>query len=222
MTRILIVGASPVIFAGLESLLKKWNEEIVVEDSTLPDTCDWLNDDNQWGLILLYDKIFGIKIRRGFLTNIKRATAKRIIIFGDSATPSQILEFYHLGIAGYFSKEAGITTILDCIQTVIHGKKYISEEVTNYFIDKLVADRTCVPKKKLTARQEEVALRLIDGQKNSLIASTLSLSESTISTVKRSILRKTGTSNVIELKEFMERDEANYDLLNYNTRKLKI
>ncbi len=94
--------------------------------------------------------------------------------------------------------------------------------MTNYFIDKLIGDRTCVPKKKLIARQEEVALRLMDGQKNSLIASTLSLSESTISAVKRIILRKTGTSNVIELKEFMEKDEVNYDLLNYNTRKLKI
>jgi hypothetical protein len=50
MTRILIVGASPIIFAGLDSLLEKWNEEIVVEDSTLPDTNDWLNDDNQWDL----------------------------------------------------------------------------------------------------------------------------------------------------------------------------
>lgn len=222
MIRILIVGASPIIFAGLESLLKKWNEEIVIEDFILPNTSDWFNDSSQWDLILLCDKIFGIKTRRGFLTNIKRATANRIIIFGNSTIPSQILEFYHLGIAGYLNKEADMTTILNCIQTVIHGKKYISEEVTNYFIDKLVADRTCVPKKKLTPRQEEVALLLIDGQKNSLIASTLSLSESTISTVKKSILRKTGTSNVIELKEFMEKDEANYDLLNYNTRKLKI
>lgn len=222
MTRILIVGASPIIFAGLESLLEKWNEEIVVEDSTLPDSSDWLDDDNRWDLMLLYDKIFGIKIRRGFLTNIKRTTANRIIIFGNFTTPSQILEFYHLGIAGYLNEDADITTILNCIQSVIRGKKYISEEMTNYFIGKLVGDRTRVPKKKLTARQEEVALRLIDGQKNTLIASTLSLSESTISAVKRSILRKTGTSNVIELKEFMEKDELNYDLLNYNTRKLKI
>ena len=105
------------------------------------------------------------------------------------------------GIKGFLSKSVDKTELMLAIMTVNSGEEYFSQEaereMDNYQkISKELEQIT------LTKREIEI-IRLIDkGLINKEIAKKLFISEQTVTTHRKSILRKTGAHNVSTLLNF--------------------
>ena len=105
------------------------------------------------------------------------------------------------GIKGFLSKSVDKTELMLAIMTVNSGEEYFSQEaereMENYQkISKELEQIT------LTKREIEI-IRLIDkGLINKEIAKKLFISEQTVTTHRKSILRKTGAHNVSTLLNF--------------------
>ncbi|MFZ1873231.1 MAG: response regulator transcription factor, partial [Chania sp.] len=63
------------------------------------------------------------------------------------------------------------------------------------------------PKRSLTAREISVLRYLVKGFKNKEIAESLFISEKTVSTYKTRIMAKLGVKSVIEIANYVERND---------------
>lgn len=59
---------------------------------------------------------------------------------------------------------------------------------------------------KLTNRQSEIALLLIEGFKTSSIASELNIKSNTVSTIKKQIFKKVGVDDAIQLYKLAQKE----------------
>lgn len=105
------------------------------------------------------------------------------------------------GIKGFLSKSVDKNELMTAIMTVHNGEEYFSEEaereIGNY--EKISKELEQIT---LTKREIEI-IRLIDnGLINKEIAKKLFISEQTVTTHRKSILRKTGAHNVSTLLNF--------------------
>ena len=105
------------------------------------------------------------------------------------------------GIKGFLSKSVDKNELMTAIMTVNNGEEYFSEEaereIGNY--EKISKELEQIT---LTKREIEI-IRLIDnGLINKEIANKLFISEQTVTTHRKSILRKTGAHNVSTLLNF--------------------
>ena len=90
----------------------------------------------------------------------------------------------------FLSRNSTEVEILKSIRTLLRKKKLS----TNYRITKTIEQ-----KEKLSKREVECAILLMKGYKVNEISKKLSLAKNTISTYKMRILKKTNTSNIVDL-----------------------
>ena len=102
------------------------------------------------------------------------------------------------GANGYILKKDSHRSLTDALQKVMDGKRFLSDEVSEILIN---ADDQ-EEKGTLTTRETEV-LRLVAKEFNSRqIAEILFISERTVETHRKNILRKTGASNLVGLIKY--------------------
>lgn len=123
----------------------------------------------------------------------------KTIVLSMHDDPAVVRELLRAGINGYVLKKDTHTALVDALGKVVENKRYFSEEISDLLIQ--LANEPEDPA-VLTAREEEI-LRLIVKEYNSRqIAEILFISERTVETHRKNILRKTGSSNLVALIKF--------------------
>lgn len=105
------------------------------------------------------------------------------------------------GAAGYLTKAAAPEAMIEAVQKVARGGKYISETVA----ERLAADlggRTPVPHERLSDREFEVMRGIAAGSTVSEIATQMHLSVKTVSTYRTRLLDKMGMATNAELTRY--------------------
>lgn len=124
-----------------------------------------------------------------------------------SPFPERVLE---AGASGYVNKGASPELIVEAIHRVMKGEKYISPEVaSNLIFSHSPVNLRENPFEKLTKREMQIALMLIEGHRPNDISELLGLSVKTIFTHRSRLHSKLGTSNDVELTNLA----ARFDLL---------
>lgn len=123
----------------------------------------------------------------------------KTIVLSMHDDPAVVRELLRAGINGYVLKKDTHTALVDALGKVVENKRYFSDEISDLLIQ--LANEPEDPA-VLTAREEEI-LRLIVKEYNSRqIAEILFISERTVETHRKNILRKTGSSNLVALIKF--------------------
>ncbi|PQJ10765.1 DNA-binding response regulator [Flavipsychrobacter stenotrophus] len=120
-----------------------------------------------------------------------------------------ILEMANAGVWGYLLKNTNDQELLEAIRTVHSGQLYFPEEIA----DKMSTEALRREQKaneiqeiKLTERELEILKLIAQEYSNARIASTLFISERTVETHRKNMLRKTRNSTMLGLLKFaMER-----------------
>ena len=94
------------------------------------------------------------------------------------------------GAAGYMNKDLALDELVQAIQKVISGGRYVSATLAEKLAFDLGAHSTTLPHESLSNREYRVLLSLGAGQSVSKIAEELSLSVKTVSTYRARILQK--------------------------------
>ncbi|MGC4023533.1 MAG: response regulator transcription factor [Cyclobacteriaceae bacterium] len=123
----------------------------------------------------------------------------KVIVLSMHDDPSVVRELLRAGISGYVLKKDTHTTLSEALQKVIDNKRFLSDEISDLLIH--LSDGT-EDQHVLTAREEEI-LRLIAKEYTSRqIAEILLVSERTVETHRKKIIRKTGATNLVALIKY--------------------
>jgi DNA-binding NarL/FixJ family response regulator len=112
---------------------------------------------------------------------------------------SYVKKMLRLGIAGYLTKNSSTEELLNAIEIVKNGGKYICSEVQNKLLEKIYEPDP----EKLSSREKEIVQLIIEGLSSKEISEKLFLSIKTIESHRGNIYKKLKVKNIAELIHFV-------------------
>ena len=195
-----------ILIEGIVAVINT-EDDIEIEGYSLngKEVIDWAEDHSADILILdinmpIYD---GIDVLKFF--KIKKINQK-VIILSSYEDVKLVKEMINLGASGFLSKDSAGQHIVEAIRTVHEGGQYFSDTIKNNLL-KLYTGKNVRPGQRpqstiansLTDRETEV-LKLISQEYSSPeIAQILNISQSTVDTYRKSLLKKTNVKNAVGL-----------------------
>lgn len=186
--RVLIADDHPVVRSGLVMIVQSASGvEVVAEASTGTEAIELFRE-HQPDVVLMdlsMPELGGV----GAITAIRQEWPNAcIIILTTYDGDEDIYRGLSAGARGYLLKNVTRQELIDAIQRVHAGQKYIPAEV-----GARLAERLTNP--QLTNREREVLLLITEGKSNQEIAAALNVSEGTIKFHVNGILRKLNVSD---------------------------
>lgn len=118
-----------------------------------------------------------------------------LTVHADDPFPNQLLK---AGASGYLTKGCSVDEMVHAIQMVYTGKHYINPAVAQSLALSLLPGVES-PFARLSQRELQVMMLLIQGNKTSDVSRTLCLSPKTVSTYRTRLYEKLGVRNEAEL-----------------------
>ncbi len=198
--KILLVDDHAIVADGLEMLLQAVEGFEVVKKLTSGD------------FALAYLKQFRVDIMitdfsmpdMDGVTLVKQAKTEhpnlKIIVLTMHDEVAMIREMLSAGVDGYVLKKYAQQEIVNAIETVNNGRQYFSNEVNKALLSALLPEE--MPENQITERELEVLKLLAKELTSKQIAEKLFISERTVETHRKNLMRKTGAHNAIGLVRY--------------------
>ena len=124
------------------------------------------------------------------------------IVLSMQSADVYVVEALKSGALGYVLKETGPSELINAVQQVIAGKRYLSPILSERLIDVLLQTTdglTRDPYETLTNREREILQMVAEGMTTSAIAKRLSISPRTAELHRGRMMDKLGLNNQTEL-----------------------
>lgn len=206
MKNVLICEDHPVVGLGIKYLL----------ESNFPKLNVYLCSDYEQALhyfstVPIYMLVLDLNVPGGnsikmLETFLYKQQQARILVFSAYDEKVYALPCLKAGAKGYISKHAAQEEVLLAVKTVFNNEKYLSPQMRQVSIDKLLHQAEEVdnnPLENLSDREKEVLHYLVKGYGPADIGRQLNLHISTISTVKNRVFSKLGVNSIVSLLETM-------------------
>lgn len=135
------------------------------------------------------------------VTLVKRAKQikpeLKIIVLSMHDEVVMIREMLAAGVDGYVLKKYAQQELVNAIEMVSYGRQYWSAEVNKALLSSLLPQE--MPENQITDRELEVLRLLAQELTSKQIADKLFISERTVETHRKNLMRKTGANNGIGL-----------------------
>ena len=105
-----------------------------------------------------------------------------------------------LGASGYLSKESLDDTLIRAVHRILDGHKYISGELAESLVQQNGNNKP--PHERLSNREFEILIKIVQGMSIRDIAKMLSISEKTVSTYKARLMEKLGCRSTADLVRY--------------------
>ncbi|MEO6488511.1 MAG: response regulator transcription factor [Ferruginibacter sp.] len=125
----------------------------------------------------------------------------KLLIYSMSSEKIYAKRFMRSGAMGFLSKDAPLEEITRAIDTVLTGKRYISESIAETLAEDSYAGKPENPFDDLSKREFQIAKLLLSGQTLTEISQELNIQTSTVGTHKQRLFEKLAVTNLLELKE---------------------
>jgi DNA-binding NarL/FixJ family response regulator len=106
------------------------------------------------------------------------------------------------GAAGYLNKTSAPEKLIEAVNHVIGGRKYITPEIAQALIENLSRPGNSAPHEKLSDREFQTLRLIASGKRLADIAEILALSPKTVSVYRARILEKMALANNAELTHY--------------------
>ena len=199
MIRILIADDHSVVRKGLRQILLEGFPNAHIEE--VPDAEEMIRKimQNEFNVVISDLSMPG---RSGLeaLSQIKQINAKLpVLILSIHPEEQYALRVLKAGASGYLSKDMAPDELVNAVQRVMLGKKYITASIAEKLASVLDNDSGRSPHENLSDREFSVLKMLAAGKSVSEIADTLFLSVTTVSTYRSRILTKMNMKNNADL-----------------------
>jgi DNA-binding NarL/FixJ family response regulator len=134
-------------------------------------------------------KLSGLDVLRAAVAD---RLSTRIVFLTASLTDERMLEAVNLGIYGIVLKDSAPESLLDCLDQVVAGGRWLGDELVQTAIRRETARRrnSRGPIEALTTREAEVMRLVTSGLSNKQVARELALSEGTVKIHLHNVYRK--------------------------------
>jgi two-component system nitrate/nitrite response regulator NarP len=198
MTRVLVADDHPFIVAGVEAVLDGSAYEIIAKVSNgaaLLEALPRARPD-----IILLDVEMperdGIDV---LLTLRSRGDTRPVVLLTASLDDRRLFEAVKAGVNGILLKEGAEETLVQCLDAVRNGKRWIENALLQRALDMSFDGQAADPINSLTTRERAVVSLVRRGLRNKEIASELGLTEGTVKIYLHTIYSKVGVDNRTEL-----------------------
>ncbi|QNQ89611.1 response regulator [Corynebacterium poyangense] len=112
---------------------------------------------------------------------------------------SLILAALEAGAQGFLLKDSSPEMLLDAIRRIARGESYLDPTITATVLKHVHSSQTSVSTPGMTERESEILTLICQGLSNRRIADHLKIAETTVKTHIKNLLRKTDTSDRVNL-----------------------
>jgi DNA-binding NarL/FixJ family response regulator len=207
-TRILIADDHGLVRAGLRSLLEKIpSVEVVAEASDGRETLDLIKtiDPDIVLMDIVMPRLSGVEAVGRISKEFPRTKA---IVVSMHAGEEYVRPALRAGASGYLMKDAAAAELALAIQTVMHGKTYLSPPISELVIRNFFERPENSPRspEQLTSRQREVLQMIAEGKNTKQIAATLEISAKTVEAHRLQMMARLGIHDVPGLVRYAIRN----------------
>lgn len=195
-----------ILIEGLIAVIKT-DTDIEVQGYSLTgkEVIEWAQENTADILILdinmpYYDGIEVLKFLKKKKHNV------RVIILSSYDDVKLVEEMLKLGASGFLSKDSAGEHILNAIKAVHDGDQYFSDAIKNNLLKLYTGQKVKAGERpestiahSLTDREVEVLKLIAQEHSSPEIADILSISQSTVDTYRKSLLKKTNVKNAVGL-----------------------
>lgn len=198
-TKIVLVDDHSIVIDGLKSLLAKSIKAEVVATASNADEGLSLLKETGAELVITDINMPGMDGLEMIKTIRTEFPPTKIIVLSLHDEPHYIRNILKNRVQAYILKNDTSAELLTAVDHVLEGKIYLSSRINQIMMEQLDEDTT---EKLLTEREIQI-IKLIAQEKSSKeIASELFISERTVETHRKNILRKTNSKNIVGLIRF--------------------
>lgn len=196
---ILLVDDHRILLDGVKNLLSNSNDFEVKDTASTGKDALQLMKSNEYDIMVTdYElpELTGLDLIRAAKSVLPDM---KIIVLSMHDDPSVVKELLRAGIHGYILKKDTHKTLLDALHKVMANRRFLSDDISDLLVQ--MADE---PEERgvLTTREVEI-LRLVAKEYSSRqIAEILFISERTVETHRKNILKKTGATNLVGLIKY--------------------
>lgn len=184
---------------ALQSLLDGHNEIRVSQVFPVSKTAIWSNEHDSISLLEVTYPDANILKTVKFL----KSRNQKVIVVGYLLDNEFVEMLLNEGLDGYVLKTCCKNSLFDAISKVDQGTKYFCGPVTEVLANRL-KERNSKP--FLTDREKDVLIGLVSFKRSNDIAELLNISEATVRTHRKNLMRKFGSKNYIGLLRYACRE----------------
>jgi len=141
----------------------------------------------------------GIDILKTLLGEMPRL---KVLVVSMYPEEQYAVRAFRAGAAGYLNKAGAPEKLLDAVEQIIAGKKYVTPEIAQALIENMITPKKGAPHEQLSDREFQILKLIATGHRLSDIAEALALSPKTVSVYRQRLLEKMGMSNNAELTHY--------------------
>lgn len=198
MLRVLIADDHPIVREGLKRLIQDEFQSAVVDEAGSGQEAIRKICDQSWNVVIL-DINFPDKNGLEVLKEVK-ALKETLPIIVLSVYPEEqyAVRAFKAGADAYLTKESAPSELMEAIQTVCKGQKYVKPTIAAQWV-MTRGNEQPVPQLLLSDREVEVLRMFVNGRTPKEIGHALVISEKTVSTYRSRILTKLRLRTTVDL-----------------------
>ena len=202
MKRILIIDDHEIVRDGLKNILNEQSEDRTFgEAGTQPEALA-LATGQDWDVVVL-DLSLGDRSGLEVLKELKQIRPQLpVLILSMHSEEQYARRAFKAGAAGYITKDSSRVELVQAINKVAAGGRYVSPALAEELVIDLERRSDRSPHETLSDREFEVMRLIASGKTVGEIADLLALSDSTISTYRARILEKMAMKTNAELTHY--------------------
>ncbi len=141
----------------------------------------------------------GIEILKTLLAELPRL---KVLVVSMYPEEQYAVRAFRAGAAGYLNKAGAPEKLIDAVEQIANGRKYVTPEIAQALIENLNAPEQGLPHERLSDREFQTLRLIATGHRLADIAEALALSPKTVSVYRARILEKMGMENNAELTHY--------------------
>jgi len=201
MKKILIADDHFIVRTGLTMLLKEMFMNVDIDEGWDGESTWKKLQATEYDLAIIDIGMPGtdtIHLLKNVLTLHPR---QKILILTMSSEEIYGRKYMQLGVRGFITKDAPPAELRTAIATILDNKRYMSTQLQEQLNKDIIGHNKSNPFERLSSRELQVMMHLVEGRSVSQIAGILSVHTSTIGTHKSRIMQKLGVDNLIDLNK---------------------
>jgi two-component system nitrate/nitrite response regulator NarL len=199
MIRILLADDHPIIFSGVEALLRGSDYQITryVRDGAEVKAAIETEDPD---IVILDERLPSRTGLDLFLELRTNGDQRPVIILTGSMADRRAVEAIDAGVNGLVLKHAAPETLIACLDEVRAGGRWIEQKLLQRALDRATGkELDGSPFAGLTPREQAIVRLAADNLRNQEIGSRLGISEGTVKVHLHNVYEKLGLTNRLDL-----------------------
>lgn len=201
--RFLIVEDHPIMRVGERQLIERtWPDATIDEAGTMVEALALAGTAAPTAIVmdLALPDTSGTE---GVSAMLQAAPESPILVLSFNAESAYAARLLQMGVAGYLPKDRAGAELVEALQRLVHGRRYVTASMADHLVDLLGGRaRQALPHQTLSEQEYRVMLSIAAGRPPAQTAEAMGLSVKTVGTYRTRLFTKMKIKSNAELAKY--------------------